>query len=211
MKDMEIIWRLQGRVLDTEARVRPLIEQLQKIPGFQPAQYDLNQKEQWRGFDLDRTVVDALTQRTQLVRIRGENGRSLAVIALGKRGPEPTAVIRLDADVSPSESVSHWEELVEEAPVRASLLTSNDWQDRIEATDIDWSWEDFPPALVCGWRRDSKPDNLETALEAVPTGTPVRLEQHPGFVALWLAPEGEIEGTSHQQALRILAERGLEL
>ncbi len=211
MKDMEIIWRLQGHTLDTEARVRPLIEQIEKIPGFQPAHYDLNQKEQWRGFDLDRTVVDALTQRTQLVRIRGESGESLAVIALGKRGPEPTTVIRLDVDVAPEEIVSHWEELVDEAPVRASLLTSDDWQERIEATDIDWSWDEFPPALVCGWSRDDKPDDLEDALESVPMGTPVRLEQHSGFVALWLAPDGEIEGPSHERALRALADHGLEL
>ena len=85
------------QAFDTEERLRPVFDLLDSWSRFEPVDYDLNQMEQWRGWDSERAFVDALTQRTQLFRVRGEGG-ALAMVAMGKHGEPPTLIISVDAD-----------------------------------------------------------------------------------------------------------------
>ena len=90
-----ITFRCQA--FDTEERLGPVFDLLGNWAGFDPVDYDLNQMEQWRAWDRERAFVDALTQRTQLFRVRGEGG-ALAMVAMGKHGEPPTLIISVEAE-----------------------------------------------------------------------------------------------------------------
>ncbi len=193
----EIIWRSSIDTLGRDTAVRPLFERIAALEEFEPADYDLNQKEQWRPFDLDRTVVDALTQRTQLVRIRGRNGRSVAMVAMGKHGEEPTTVLRLPEHRSIRELTDPWPTWFEELPMRMALITTPDWRERIEAAGFEWDEERLPIALACGWPEKTAPDWL-VDLEFAP---PLSTRRRDGTVILVLAPDAALEGPDHRKGL----------
>jgi hypothetical protein len=149
---IDIVWRLSTSTLDNESEVRPLLERLAGGPLFGPLRYDLNQRAKWRKWDLDRAVVDTLTQRTQLVRIDGrienmheagggdEEAASAdeladairgtrAVIATGKHDEQPTCMLRLALD-HPRERrtaihrlVDEWGSVCEEVPIDRMHIT----------------------------------------------------------------------------------------
>lgn len=82
---------LDVTAIEDERVARPLLRFLEELPTFEPQSYDLNRKGLWRAWDLDRAVVDLLTQRTQLFEVRGDAGD--AVIATGKHGEPPTLMV----------------------------------------------------------------------------------------------------------------------
>lgn len=193
----EIIWRFSAETLDRDAVVRPIFEQLRASRLIEPAHYDLNQKEQWRVFDLERVIVDALTQRTQLVRVRAERERAMAMIAMGKHGEEPTAVLRVSSEHPLAEVTAEWPRVIEELPVRMTLVTSPDWRDTVEASSLDWDEDRLPIALACGWPTDTTPDWL-ASLDPTP---PIKLARRDGCSILTLAPDGRIVDADHRQML----------
>jgi hypothetical protein len=193
----EIIWRFSAETLDRDAVVRPVFEQIRTSALIEPAHYDLNQKEQWRVFDLERVIVDALTQRTQLVRVRAREERSMVMIAMGKHGEEPTAVLRVSPEHSLTDVTAEWPRIFEELPVRMTLVTSPDWRDTVEASGLDWDKDRLPIALACGWPPDAAPDWL-APLEPAP---PVDIARTDGCNILTLAPEGRIVDADHRQML----------
>lgn len=79
-----------------ERVVRPLFEWLASLPDFAPIRYDMNAMEHWRPWDLNKAIVDALTQRTQMFRIEGAG---LFVLALGKHGEPPSGFLAWDGDM----------------------------------------------------------------------------------------------------------------
>ena len=85
---IDIVWKLSLSTLERESEVGPLIAQIVRTEGFEPVRYDLNQRGKWKPFDFDRAVVDALTQRTQLVRIDGSGQASDDERASGPSGVE---------------------------------------------------------------------------------------------------------------------------
>ncbi len=193
----EIIWRFSANTLDRDAVVRPIFEQLRASDLIEPAHYDLNQKEQWRVFDLERVIVDALTQRTQLVRVRAEEERSMAMIAMGKHGEEPTAVLRVSSEHPLVEVTAEWPRIFEELPVRMTLVTSPDWRDTVEASGLDWDEDRLPIALACGWPSHATPDWLPS----IDVAPPVTVEHPDGCSILTLAPDGQIVDADHRQML----------
>ncbi len=86
---------LGGDAIDGTAKIRPVLEWLEALPGFAPTRYDLNAMEHWRAWDLDRAVVDALTQRTQLFRVEGTG---VFMLALGKHGEPPTVALQWNGE-----------------------------------------------------------------------------------------------------------------
>ena len=196
----EMIWRFDVETLDEERLVRPIFERLGDSDLFEPGDYDLNQKEQWRHFDLDRVVVDALTQRTQLVRIKGGAAGEMAMVAMGKHGEEPTAVVRLSDAHAPSEIVADWSTLFEKMPLQTAILTSPAWREAVDAAGIDWDEGRVPRAIVCAWRPDGVPEAV-SELESRAADGPISLERREGCTVVWLAPAAEIEGAAHREAL----------
>ena len=193
----EIIWRLTADTLDTDDRVRPIFERIAASEVFEPAKYDLNQKQQWRDFDFERAIVDALTQRTQLVRIRGGEERTMAMIAMGKHGEEPTVVLRVPSEREVPELTADWPALFEAISLRMALVTSPDFRDAVEEADLGWDESRLPVAVACGWPAASAPGWLAD----VESREPIAVERGEAFVALMLAPEGRIEGDDHRQQL----------
>lgn len=121
---MDLILKLNSSSLDSEQQIRPVLAFLVSLEGFEPSGYDLNGMENWRGWDLDRAVVDALTQRTQLFRVRGAKG-GLMMLALGKHGESPTSVIQWEGDV---EIQTLFESLDELAEVR---MITDRWREAL--------------------------------------------------------------------------------
>lgn len=107
---MAIVIELELSAITEETVARALLQFLEALDGFEPRRYDLNQKQMWRAWDLDRAVVDLLTQRTQLFAVAGEGGTAL--IATGKHGEVPTVAVDGEASDSFDES------LLKKLPVR---------------------------------------------------------------------------------------------
>lgn len=121
----ETIWKLRPDAIADESVARPLIEAVASLPGFEPDRYDLNQMESWRVFEVERAVVDALTQRTQLFRLGGESG--FGMIAMGKHGEQPTVVVRWAAPGL--EAVwEGWDALFAAAPIEELTVTGQAWR-----------------------------------------------------------------------------------
>lgn len=205
----ESIWRIGGGALDREDRVEPIFELLPRIPGFTPDDYDLNQKEQWRDFDRRRTAVDALTQRTQLVRVRGDRQGVVAMVAMGKHGEQPTVVVRLPDAPPLAELVDLWDPVAAELDLEAALVTAESLRDAMEVEGIYWEETDLTPAMVVGWPRRRAPEWLESVRrgdEPFDAADPVSVESRELCEVLWLAPEGTIAGEAHRRALRRIGE-----
>lgn len=213
---LELIWRFRIPTLDDESVVLPLISAIAQTPRFEAHSYDLNQKEQWRGFEVERAVVDALTQRTQLVRIRGEasgqtSGKSsgaMAMIAFGKRDEQPTAIIRLpDAD-DLSALVSPWSDLYEELPLESTLISDATWRRSLQSAGLAPDVTSELLGMVFGWRRGSEPRELaEIVSHDSLSDTPIRLDREANHLVLWLSDSPEIASEAHQKALEHVARR----
>jgi hypothetical protein len=193
----ELIIRLRGGPLDSEERVRPLLEELAALPGFEPERYDLNQHGNWRTFDLERSTVDALTQRTQLVRLAegDDDDGQLAMVAMGKHGEQPTAVVRLRADAERlDEIVDHWGALFERLPVDNVILTDSDWREAL-AGAVDARAElGGLPGMVQAW---SPGASARPARAVGFEGGRVECVERGTHTTLWFAPGGAIEDREH--------------
>jgi len=173
---IDIVWKLSVSTLERESEVRPLLELVAESDGFEPVRYDLNQRGKWRDFELDRAVVDTLTQRTQLVRIDGRGpdevadedsiedaardvGGSRAIIATGKHDEQPTCMIRLAADGPESRlsaiegAVDHWDAVCEALSIDRLHVTGPEvraWMTGL-VDDEEWPEAQIPAAYVVGW------------------------------------------------------------
>lgn len=173
---IDIVWKLSVSTLERESEVRPLLELVAESAGFEPVRYDLNQRGKWRDFELDRAVVDTLTQRTQLVRIDGRGpgevegedpiddrardlGGSRAIIATGKHDEQPTCMIRLATDgrgsrVSAIEgAVDHWDAVCEALSIDRLHVTGPEvraWMMGL-VDGGEWPEAEMPAAYVVGW------------------------------------------------------------
>lgn len=202
---LELIWRFDVAPLDDESILRPLMGALEDLPGFTPAHYDLNQKEQWRPFDLDRAVVDALTQRTQLVRLVDADRTQQVLVALGKHDEQPTAIARLDGAQDPKPHVARWSNLYDALPLRATVVTSADWRRALADAELAPDRTGDLLGMALGWRRGAEPNGLEQ-FDAESSGqTPVRLAREANHLVLWLAEEPAVEDARHRRDLERVA------
>lgn len=88
-------------MLEDERRIRALFRSLGQVTGMVPEAYDLNRRGQWRPYHEAALVVDSLTQRTQLVELRGQTakgGAARVVLATGKHGEPPQLVASWDGE-----------------------------------------------------------------------------------------------------------------
>lgn len=94
----EAVWTLREGPLETEEVVSELFVAIGRVRYIEPARYDLNRRDQWRDYDGRRLIVDALTQRTQLVTIAEDRpvdqGGTFVVVSTGKQGRPPRASAR---------------------------------------------------------------------------------------------------------------------
>ncbi|MFW5966006.1 MAG: hypothetical protein ACOCV2_00755 [Persicimonas sp.] len=204
---LELIWRFELASLDDESVVRPLMAALEEVPDFSPDEYDLNQKEQWRTFDLDRAVVDALTQRTQLVRIADRSRDQLALVALGKHDEQPTAIVRLQEGEQPEleKLVAAWPELYESLPLESTLVSSSNWRRALLEADLPRELTGDLLGMVFGWRRGAEPSGLTEVAEQIEANAPARLDREANHLVLWLTDAPRVGGADHRRTLRAVA------
>lgn len=88
----ELFWVFDTGSLLIERNVREALSILD-LGAARWTRYDLDGMQNWRGYDLQRVTIDALTQRTAYVRVDGEDG-AMALVAMGKRGEPPTLMVR---------------------------------------------------------------------------------------------------------------------
>jgi hypothetical protein len=204
---LELIWRLRLPTLDDESVVLPLVLAIADTPGFTPDRYDLNQKEQWRAFEAERVVVDALTQRTQLVRIQGTDDDTIAMLALGKREEQPTVIIRVPEETPIESLVSRWTLLYEELPLESTLVSAGDWRESMQRAGLPSDAASELLGMVFGWRRDAAPSDI-AEIAGEPIGdTPVRIVREANHLVLWLADRPAVEDEAHRKALESVSRR----
>lgn len=205
---LELIWRFRLPTLDDESVVLPLVSEIVQTPGFSAQSYDLNQKEQWRGFELERAVVDALTQRTQLMRIRGEATGAMAMIAFGKREEQPTAIIRLpDYDDLPA-LVAPWTDLYEELPLESTMISDARWRRALQNTALGVEGTGGLLGMVFGWRRGAEPREIaQIVTHDSVRDTPIRLDREANHLVLWLSDNAAIASEAHKKGLEYVMRR----
>ena len=204
---LELIWRFRTPTLDDDSVMLPLMSAIAETPGFSAKRYDLNQKEQWRDFDLERAVVDALTQRTQLVRIHGDRDQAMAMIAMGKREEQPTAIIRLPDGDDIDALVARWGGLYEDLPLDSTLISSGQWRNALQNSGLPSESSVGLLGMVFGWRRAAAPQAIsEMELDDLPD-TPVRLDREANHLVLRLADRPQIDDEDHRRALEYVARR----
>lgn len=198
----EIILRLNPAPLIDEAVVRPLVEEIGQVPGFVPRAYDLNQRDQWKPFDLDRAVVDALTQRTQLLRLRGEDPSVLAMVATGKHGEQPTAIVR-----SPCSQVeldgwrAQWRRLFERLPLESITVSSPAWRQALAEAGVAPSTIAALPGLAVGWAHRSVPAGLGRLEGDGRLGRTVVVDREANHVVLHLPDVAQLADGAPSDAL----------
>lgn len=207
---LELIWRFDTRVLADEAIMMPLLAAIAQTPGLSPRRYDLNQKEQWRDFDADHALVDALTQRTQLMRIQGEDQGALAMIAMGKRDEQPTAILRLPDEDRVDALVGRWTTLYEELPIESTLISSSQWRAALESAELPPGAVGGLLGMIFGWKRGAEPAGVARLEADVLADTPVRIEREANHLVLRLADEARIENEAHRRALEHVSRRLLQ-
>ncbi|MGM0555137.1 MAG: hypothetical protein ACQEVA_02060 [Myxococcota bacterium] len=205
----EIIWRFDIPRLDDESVVHPIFAALAALDGFEPVDYDLNRMEQWRDFSVERVVVDALTQRTQLVRVRAKDEASgLAMIAMGKHDEQPTAIIRLPEPAKSSESIRAWRHLFDDLPLGSAVVSDHRWRRALSRGDISEDVIDGISGMVLGWKRGREPAAIGTIDDELSGQTSVEVLREGAFVALKLAETPELDGDAHihdiERAVRLL-------
>jgi hypothetical protein len=204
---LEMIWRLRLPTLDDESVMLPLILAMADTPGFSPDRYDLNKKEQWRNFDAERLVVDALTQRTQLVRIQGQQEGAIAMLALGKRDEQPTAILRVPEDTPVQDLVAEWTGLYEELPLESTLVSAGGWRESMQTAGLGADAASELLGMVFGWRRDSAPAGISQIDDANTADTPIHLAREANHLVLWLADRPEVDDQTHRKALEYVSRR----
>lgn len=204
---LELIWRFRNATLQDESVLRPLIEAIADTPGFVPTRYDLNQREDWRDFDLDRAVVDALTQRTQLVRLQNQEGDALAMIALGKRDEQPTAIIRLPQPHDLGPLVGRWTRLYEALPLESTLVSSSEWRRALDQAQLPRQIAGVLLGMVFGWQRGVEPQGLSTIEPEDIEDSPIRITREANHLKLRLADEPGVVDDAHKRALERVARR----
>ncbi|TDP77178.1 hypothetical protein [Bradymonas sediminis] len=216
---LEIIWRLRAKVLNDEAELRALIAAVVALPGMNATHYDLNRKGQWRRYELTHTVVDALTQRTQLLvmhdqGVEDERTRPQAMIALGKHGEQPTVIVRVpDTPGAARQMIERWDGLYEAIELESTFITSA--ARRIALTDAGLDLPAISGALAMGWAPGSIPSGLRRLERAKYECTPIAVDKLSTHwrVDFGLAPVDGAEiapGTPYSAALSDLNERLLQ-
>lgn len=95
---MPTVIELDTDAITDESLARALLRLIEDLPGFVPERYDLNQRDSFRAWDLERAIVDLLTQRTQLFAVTG--GDATVFIATGKHGEPPTLAFSGEIDAA---------------------------------------------------------------------------------------------------------------
>ncbi len=118
--ELEAHWRLAGGPLMEKSVLMELFGAIGMVKEIDPHAYDMNRRGKWRSYSGPRMVVDALTQRTQLMEIVEdesiEKGGSQVLIEMGKQGRQPSASMRWQTEWPPTTRQRHrWEEAVKEA------------------------------------------------------------------------------------------------
>jgi hypothetical protein len=149
---VEMIWELDGASgpLEDARRVAPVLAALLEVPGLHPTRYDLNQHLNWRPFDVEKALVDTLTQRTQLVRIEGEAEGVGCMLATGKHGEVPTVMFALPGEVEVEALAAQWGEVFARTEVQRAVVTGDGWREEHGggAPGYVLAWRGVRPA---GW------------------------------------------------------------
>lgn len=212
METVEIIWQLEPHPLTDERVVRPLVEALSAMPGFAISRYDMNQREQWRPFDLEHAVVDALTQRTQLLSLADEQRGRVALIAMGKHGEQPAMLMRwsLAPASGPGGSQAQgleaelvrltagWDALFASVPVQQAFVTSAAWRAALLDADVPTLPGGGQLGMVHGWTQAAAPAGLE---RLSPLKGPTALRRAKHHVALVASETGRVEDREHADEL----------
>jgi hypothetical protein len=205
----EIIWRFDIARLDDESVVHPIFAALEALDGFQPVDYDLNRLEQWRDFTINRVVVDALTQRTQLVRVRaGEEESGLAMIAMGKHDEQPTAIIRLPQPAVASEALRAWRQLFDDLPLGSAAVSDHRWRHALHEGELSQDVADEISGMLIGWKRGREPATIGAIDDELSGESPVEVLREGAFVALKFAETPALLDQAHihdiERAVRLL-------
>jgi hypothetical protein len=135
---LEIVAIFSAGAVDDGETMDPLIALVDSVPGLELTRYDLNQMEHWRSWDPQTATIDALTQRTQVLRAEGSG---VFFFALGKHGETPTAIIRAEADIDVVD-IRDWFKIDRLMQLR---LSSEGWRSEHDDLPQVWAWRD-PPA-----------------------------------------------------------------
>lgn len=205
----EIIWRFDVAQLDDESVVHPVFAALEDLSGFEPVDYDLNRLEQWRDFSIGRIVVDALTQRTQLVRVRArDEAEGLAMIAMGKHDEQPTAIIRVPEAADAAAVLRGWRQLFDDLPMASAVLNDRRWRSAMDDHRLGQDVVEEISGMVIGWKRGREPSAIGSIEAELSGETPVEVLREATFVALKLADAPRLEGDEHvhdiERAIRAL-------
>jgi hypothetical protein len=163
----------------------------------------MNRRGQWREWDTDRAIVDALTQRTQIFEIRGPDDVSAAV-ATGKHGERPQAIVRLPEDTDPNDVADAWANTDAALPLNRVLLTTASLRRAFGSLGVDANGRDdaLEPAACIAWP-GTLPSELARRCDTLGEGPVARQTRGPVEI-LWLCPEGSIDGEVHRTQLEAL-------
>jgi hypothetical protein len=205
----EMIWRFDVAQLDEESVVHPIFAAIEQLEGFDPIEYDLNRMEQWRSFSLGRVVVDALTQRTQLVRVRARDEASgLAMIAMGKHAEQPTAIIRVPDAARASDAIDVWRRHFEDLALASALISDRRWRNALAEGGLPQDVVDEIGGMAIAWRRGHEPSSLGDVDEELSGDSPVQVVREGIFVALKFAEEPTLVDDAHiddiERAVRLM-------
>ncbi len=153
---LEIVAIFSAGAVDDGETMGPLIALVDALPGLELTRYDLNQMEHWRSWEPERATIDALTQRTQVLRAEGAG---VFFFALGKHGETPTAMVRVEADIDVVD-IQEWFKVDRLMQLRMSNAS---W--RADHHDLPqvWAWREAPtgtPIVEEGAAKVCRVENL---------------------------------------------------
>ncbi len=137
---LEIVAIFSAGSVDDNETMGPLFEIIDSLAGLELTRYDLNQMEHWRAWDAERATIDALTQRTQVLRAEG---LGVFFFALGKHGEIPTAVVRTAADPS-SIDIKQWFAIDRLVQLR---MSEESWRNEHADLPQVWAWRAAPQGV----------------------------------------------------------------
>ncbi len=202
---IEIVWRLEHEVLDSEQVMGPLLDAICGVPGFEAAAYDVNGRDQWRGWERVHAVVDALTQRTQWLRIASVDGESLAMVAMGKHGEVPAMMMQLGgaAVAGLDELTVGWDTVFEAVGVAVGSLSSAVWRTAlVDAGVVSGAGDDEIVGMVQAWAVGGGPKELRAILEIVDRCAAMRRYKRGALDVVVLGEQERIVDDEHAVALR---------
>jgi hypothetical protein len=199
----DVIYRLDLQTLESHEVMARLVESMRRLPGFVPREYDMNRRGQWREWDREHAIVDALTQRTQIFEIRGDDEASAAV-ATGKHGEPPQAIVRLAGEVDPEEVASTWADIDGELPLVRVALTTGELRRSFSELGIQGhpAEGELEAAALIGWP-GKMPQSVERRLDSLPDG-PIRRQRLGAVELLWICPAMDVEDEAHRTQLKAL-------